>query len=104
MKASPTGIEPAHPASEADALSTELRGLRQDYTITVKIFQNLSRQKRGEFQKEGCSPGTARCQGCTLPSVTHLPSWSHSSTNRLNSSGCERGGRCPQLGRLIKVA
>src|SRR5213080_590805 len=44
-KTFPTGIEPAHTASEADALSTELRELHHEYTITVKIFQNISEKK-----------------------------------------------------------
>src|SRR2546421_8620303 len=44
-KTFPTGIEPAHTASEADALSTELRELHHEYTITVKIFQNISAKK-----------------------------------------------------------
>src|ERR1700730_8109444 len=38
-KAFPTGIEPAHTASEADALSTELREHRVDYTIKVNDLQ-----------------------------------------------------------------
>ena len=32
---SPTGIEPAHPTPEVDALSTELRGLHRKNTILV---------------------------------------------------------------------
>src|SRR5579859_3099261 len=40
-EATPTGIEPAHPASEADALSTELRGLHQEYIIKIKFSQRL---------------------------------------------------------------
>ena len=39
----PTGIEPAHTASEADALSTELREHRVDYTIKVNYLQSPSR-------------------------------------------------------------
>src|SRR5258708_25635550 len=40
LKAFPTGIEPAHTASEADALSTELREHRVDYTIKVNDLQS----------------------------------------------------------------
>src|SRR5438874_4551133 len=50
-KTFPTGIEPAHTASEADALSTELRELHHEYTITVKIFQNISAEKNTWMRK-----------------------------------------------------
>ncbi len=35
-KAFPTGIEPAHMASEANALSTELRELHKDNSTFIK--------------------------------------------------------------------